>query len=114
MGRGSGWLEIVVIVGIRRLGLLLGAIPGHARRGLSDGVVSDVAREERRRRVNGPGSRRRMEGLEHKKGWDERPGAKGGSSGRIEPSDKRKRAERICTNAGECVEGRREGLMWCW
>jgi hypothetical protein len=40
---GSDGLEIVIIVGIRRLGLLLGAIPGHTRRGLSDGVVSGAA-----------------------------------------------------------------------
>ena len=53
VGRGSDWLEIIVIVGIGRLGLLLGAIPGHARRGLSDGVVSDVTREGGRRRANG-------------------------------------------------------------
>ena len=42
--RGGGdWLEIVIIVGIGGLGLLLGAIPGHTRRGLGDGVVTDVA-----------------------------------------------------------------------
>ena len=50
---GSHWLEIVVVVGIRRLGLLLGAIPGDTRRGLSDGVVSNVAREGGRGRANG-------------------------------------------------------------
>jgi hypothetical protein len=42
VGGGSDGLEIVVIVGIGRLGLLL-AIPGHTRLGLSDGVVSDAA-----------------------------------------------------------------------
>jgi hypothetical protein len=40
---GSDWLEIVVVIGIRGLGLLLGAIPGHTRWGLSDGVVTDAA-----------------------------------------------------------------------
>jgi len=53
VGRGSDGLEIIVIVGIGRLGLLLGAIPGHTRRGLSDGVVSDVARDGRGGRTNG-------------------------------------------------------------
>ena len=53
MGRGSDRLEIVVIIGIRGLGLLLGAIPGHARRGLSDGVVSNIAGDGRGGRANG-------------------------------------------------------------
>ena len=53
VGRGGDWLEIVIIVGIGRLGLLLGTIPGHTRRGLSDGVVSDVAGGRRRGRANG-------------------------------------------------------------
>ena len=47
MGRGSDWLEIIVVVGIGRLGLLLGAIPGHPRQGLSDGVVSSCAGDGR-------------------------------------------------------------------
>ena len=47
MGWGSDWLEIVGIVGIRRLGLLLGAVPGDTRRGLSDGVASNIARDGR-------------------------------------------------------------------
>ena len=53
VGRGSDWLEIVVIVGIRRLGLLLGAIPGYTRRGLGDGVVSSIAGNGRGGRANG-------------------------------------------------------------
>lgn len=53
MGGGSDGLEIVVVVGIRRFGLLLGAIPGHARWGLSDGVVSDAAGDGRGWRANG-------------------------------------------------------------
>jgi hypothetical protein len=40
---GSDGLEVVVVVGIGGLGLLLGAIPGHARWGLGDGVVPSVA-----------------------------------------------------------------------
>ena len=53
VGRWSDWLEIVVIVGIGRLGLLLGAIPGDTRRGLSDGVVSKIAGNGRGGRANG-------------------------------------------------------------
>jgi hypothetical protein len=53
VGGGSDWLEIVIIVGIGRLGLLLGAIPGHTRRGLSDGVVSEAAGDGRGGRANG-------------------------------------------------------------
>jgi len=52
VGWGSDWLEIVVIVGIGRLGLLLGAIPGHTRWGLSNGVVSGIAGNGRRGRAN--------------------------------------------------------------
>ena len=52
VGRGSCWLEIIVVVGIRRLGRL-GVIPGYARWELSDGVVLDVVREGRRERANG-------------------------------------------------------------
>ena len=47
VGGGSRGLEIVIIVGIGGLGLLLGAIPGHTRRGLSDRVVSDVTGDGR-------------------------------------------------------------------
>jgi len=53
VGWGSDWLEIVVIVGIGRLGLLLGAIPGNTRGGLSDGVVPDIAGDGRGGRANG-------------------------------------------------------------
>lgn len=53
VGGGSNGLEIVIIIGIGRLGLLLGAIPGYTRRGLSDGVVSNVARDRRRGRADG-------------------------------------------------------------
>jgi len=53
MGWGSDWLEIIVIVGIGRLRLLLGAIPGYASRGLGDGVVSNIAGNGRGGRANG-------------------------------------------------------------
>jgi hypothetical protein len=53
VGRGGDGLEIVVIVGIRRLGLLLGAIPGDTRRGLSDRVVPNIAGDGGRGRANG-------------------------------------------------------------
>jgi len=53
VGWGSDWLEIVVIVRIGRLGLLLGAIPGHTRGRLGDGVVSEAAGDRRGGRANG-------------------------------------------------------------
>ena len=43
--RGSDWLEIIIVVGIRRLGIPLGAVPGHTRWGVSDGIVPDITRE---------------------------------------------------------------------
>ena len=53
VGWGSDWLEIVVIVGIGRLGLLLGTIPGHTRGRLGDGVVSEAAGDGRGGGANG-------------------------------------------------------------
>jgi hypothetical protein len=53
VGGGSDGLEIVIVVGIGGLGLLLGAIPGHTRGWLSDGVVTDVAGDGWGGRANG-------------------------------------------------------------
>ena len=53
VGRGGDWLEIVIVIRIGRFGLLLGAIPGHTRRGLSNGVVSDGAGDGGRGRTDG-------------------------------------------------------------
>ena len=47
----SDWLEIIFIVGARRLEVL-GVIPGHARQGLSDGVVSSCVGDRRGGRAN--------------------------------------------------------------
>ena len=51
--RRSEGLEIVIVVGIGRLGLLLCAIPGHTRWGLSDGVVTGGAGDGGRGRADG-------------------------------------------------------------
>ena len=51
--KGGGlWLEIIVVVGIGGLGLL-GTTPGHTKRGLSDGVVSEVVGGRKGGRANG-------------------------------------------------------------